>query len=489
MQPSDALVAMNNFGLDEMVRQHADRISQRTVCRLCDNTIAAVTLDLGELPPCNRYSMAAPTRDRRRLQVTECPACGLIQLADDTPVDFVRPRVPWIRYNEPGGHLGVLADWLAARMRGAGVSAFGVGPFDQPLLDALARCAIRTLLLDAPSPYSGAAGEYPYLETLQERLRPEPLGVAAEQYGTADIVLCRYLLEHSHAPVASLQGLRKLVSRDGCLVVEVPDSSKFLQRHDYSFIWEEHICYFSEGTLRALAARAEFTVDALFRYEGPLEDALVAVLRPRTAPVAQPAAAAAEQGRASPVFQAYCGAFAGIRTAWQARLNAWTAGGRKVALIGIGHQAVMFVNAMGLQRHVSLMADDDLASPVRRTNQSIPAGGPVPANFLTTYNSFTTGIDDPANFNPANLNAVYYLPTPNGRTFQNWFFSVQRNLGLNTLVEVAYNGDQSPQPADHRRLQPGYAERSRRASGRAKARTNPDLRPHHVGGHSGRQRL
>ncbi|MGB6945453.1 MAG: TonB-dependent receptor, partial [Bryobacteraceae bacterium] len=90
-------------------------------------------------------------------------------------------------------------------------------------------------------------------------------------------------------------------------------------------------------------------------------------------------------------------------------------------------------------------------------NQSIPAGGPVPANFLTTYNSFTTGIDDPANFNPANSNVVYLPPNSKWPYIQNWFFSVQRDLGLNTLVEVAYNGNHSlnlPIIADYNQATP-----------------------------------
>ena len=90
-------------------------------------------------------------------------------------------------------------------------------------------------------------------------------------------------------------------------------------------------------------------------------------------------------------------------------------------------------------------------------NQSIPAGGPVPANFLTTYNSFTTGIDDPANFNPANSNVVYLPPNSKWPYIQNWFFSVQRELGLNTLVEVAYNGNHSlnlPIIADYNQATP-----------------------------------
>ncbi|HTW63018.1 MAG TPA: TonB-dependent receptor [Bryobacteraceae bacterium] len=76
-------------------------------------------------------------------------------------------------------------------------------------------------------------------------------------------------------------------------------------------------------------------------------------------------------------------------------------------------------------------------------NQSIPAGGPVPASFLTTQNSFTTGIDNPSAFNPANSNVVYLPPNSRWPYIQNWFLSVQRELTQDTLIEVSYNGNHS----------------------------------------------
>jgi hypothetical protein len=76
-------------------------------------------------------------------------------------------------------------------------------------------------------------------------------------------------------------------------------------------------------------------------------------------------------------------------------------------------------------------------------SQSIPAGGPAPAGFLTTVNSFTAGIANPANFNPAVSN-VDYVPAHSPWPYiQNWFLSVQRELGQNTVLEVAYNGNHS----------------------------------------------
>ena len=73
--------------------------------------------------------------------------------------------------------------------------------------------------------------------------------------------------------------------------------------------------------------------------------------------------------------------------------------------------------------------------------QSIPAGGPVPSTFLTTKNSFTTGIDNPNNFNPLTSNIDYISANTRWPYIQSWFLSVQRELTRNTVIEVAYNGN------------------------------------------------
>ncbi|MBV8905361.1 MAG: TonB-dependent receptor, partial [Acidobacteriia bacterium] len=89
--------------------------------------------------------------------------------------------------------------------------------------------------------------------------------------------------------------------------------------------------------------------------------------------------------------------------------------------------------------------------------QSIPAGGAVPASFLTTRNSFTTGIDNSANFNPLTSNIDYISANTRWPYVQNWLFSVQRELFKDTVLEVAYNGNHSvrlPIIADYNQAYP-----------------------------------
>lgn len=287
------------------------------------------------------------------LAMTACPCCELVQLSRFPPGEVVRPRVPWLRYTEPEAHLDDLAERL--RIRG---TAIGLGPFDRPLLDRLAKYGADVDVVRWPDMEPRRPdGGFPYLETYQSYLCDSPLGAVARERGKADLVALRYLLEHSHDPLASLRAMRQLLRDGGRVIVEVPDSSKFLHRRDYSFIWEEHICYFAESTLRRLAARAGYDVVDFYRYEGPMEDALVAVLQPSPNAVNE----FAPQPHAVAVFDGYRDAFASVRGDYQQKLAAYAASGSRVAMFGIGHQAIMFMNALGLQSRISMLVDDDPA--------------------------------------------------------------------------------------------------------------------------------
>jgi SAM-dependent methyltransferase len=323
-------------------------------CRLCGEPLSDGGLSVQQLPVCNRFTASKERAERHDLRLDQCPRCQLIQLREALPVDAVTPRLPWIKYREPEGHLDSVVDRLLSGYCSKAATSFGVGPFDQPLLDRLAQRALSSLALETRPRQSGEG--FPYLETWQLGLNTKGLAEIAGAKGKADIVTCRYLLEHCHDPLGALQGMRQLLAVDGVLIIEVPDSTKFLAAHDYSFIWEEHISYFVEGSLRLLATRAGFEVVDLYRYPGELEDALVAVMRP-SAKLGVPDVAGLSQ---SDLFRAYVSGLQPAKHIVQSSVAA-AAGpsGDGVALFGIGHQAVMFVNLFGLSKCVAAAVDDD----------------------------------------------------------------------------------------------------------------------------------
>lgn len=328
------------------------------LCLQCQRPLSRqLTLSLGALPACNRFETQAQTASEKHLlSVAACAACSLVQLSEFPPVEFVRPRVPWIRYNEPMTHLGHVTQRLLKLLPVNAAHVVGVGPFDSPLMEQLVPHTKFRIELDIAEHMQSSARCFPYLESIQELLRPEPLFKFAAKQGKADLVSCRYLLEHSHAPIASLHGLHHLLKPDGLLLIEVPDSSKFLAACDYSFIWEEHICYFTEATFRDCASRAGYQVADFYRHEGILEDVLVFVLRSTGSPLADRPVVSkiADTGQ----FARYVSEFEQVRAQYKSALKRIQDRTGKVALFGAGHQSIMFINALGLQSHIACVVDD-----------------------------------------------------------------------------------------------------------------------------------
>jgi SAM-dependent methyltransferase len=324
-------------------------------CRLCGTKLGDEGLSLRQMPVCNRFTKGPDTVERHDLSLHQCGQCGLIQLGAPLPVEAIRPRLPWIKYREPDAHLDAFVDRLLAEHAVGAASAFGVGPFDQPLLDRLDRRGLRISALDVRPPPSARDGGYPYLETWQLGLNAKRLAGFAGVRGKADIVCCRYLLEHCHDPLDALLAMRDVLSGDGVLIVEVPDSEKFLGAGDYAFIWEEHVSYFTEPTLRLLAAKAGLEVAGFHRAPGELEDALVAVLRS-----ARSAEHAANQASSPDIFRRYIANLVPSRNAVQSWAGeAAGPAGDGLALFGIGHQAVMFAHALGVADRIAVAVDDD----------------------------------------------------------------------------------------------------------------------------------
>jgi hypothetical protein len=73
-------------------------------------------------------------------------------------------------------------------------------------------------------------------------------------------------------------------------------------------------------------------------------------------------------------------------------------------------------------------------------NQSIPAGGAVPAGFITMQAGFPASLDSPASFNPINANLSYIPRDTRWPYVQNWFASLQRELVKHWVLEIGYSG-------------------------------------------------
>ena len=326
----------------------------KIACRVCGSDFFNSTISLELLPICNQFSTNEhETINFHPLTLTACNDCGVIQLISFASRELVVPRVCWIKYNEPVEHLRRFVETI---YKNSCVSTvLGLGPFDQPLLEIMAEYGSEIQIANLIPPQNKDSMYFPYLETIQHIITTEPL---VEIYGKSDYVVCRFIIEHCHDPLKALKNLRQLINDKGFLIIEVPDSTKFLVNKDYSFIWEEHILYFTESSIRNFIEASDFEIELFFKNPGQLEDNIILLLKPKseqskTISLTKPSAIELN------LFAGYCDSFNTIKNSYVYKLSKITASGGTIALFGAGHQAIMFLNAFCLQRFISKIIDDD----------------------------------------------------------------------------------------------------------------------------------
>lgn len=328
-----------------------------TQCISCSTTSVNLLLDFDQQPPSNRFFQEGePQSQTHSLALGQCAACGLVQLVNPMSEDMVRSHHAWISYNEPEGHLDQMVDDLI-RMTGLNPDARIVGlsyKDDTTLARFNRRGFANTYRYDMEQDL-GIADPLAGLETIQCATTAERADALAKKHGQAELLLVRHLLEHAHGQKRFLDALGRLVKPTGSLVFEMPESKKFLAACDYSFVWEEHIAYFTIETLRRLMQHARFDPWALMTYEYPLEDSLVAVVRPVSSgknadePGAEEIALGDQYGKH----------FAQARERTRADLSRLKNEGKRVAVFGAGHLAAKFLNLFDLQDLVYCVIDDN----------------------------------------------------------------------------------------------------------------------------------
>ncbi len=328
-------------------------------CRLCRQPAVEDLLDFGPQPISNRYLVSADEPEyRHRLALGVCRRCGLVQLIDPAPAAELAPRVDWITYNEPEGHLDSLADIIAGLPGLTPDSVFvGVSGKDESTLRRLqARGFSRTWQID-PAADLGIPQVNPGVEAIQARLNAEVARGLVKTRGRADVVLARHILEHAHDLHGFLGGLRGLLQPAGFVVFEMPDARRALEKRDYSTVWEEHLCYFTPETLLHSLRFTNLSLGHFDIFPYALENSLVAIVQPASKRPVFPSGAALrpELERAFTFAQAY-----GPERDRHGRFCREQCCRRgPIAVFGAGHLACAFVNLLGLSEHIDFVVDDN----------------------------------------------------------------------------------------------------------------------------------
>lgn len=324
-------------------------------CRSCAGASFSGGLDLGPQPIANRFKTAANTPEPRYpLHLVQCEDCGLVQLEKSFPAPELCPRFDWIKYREREDHLDeALLTFLPLLRADPTLRVMmGISDYDLPLLQRIgAGLGISTGRISARDDLDIVQAVYGS-ETLQVQLTPERGRRIASRRGPSQLLVSRYLLEHAERPRDMLTCFREILSESGWLLLEVPDAAQPLEQFDYPMIWEEHVTYFTETTIRSLLHRAGFSVAAVYQAPSKFEKSMLILARRDDNP---PPAPLFEIDR----FRHFVSSFVVLQNRFEKFCSSKKSRGFTLALLGAGHFACAFANYFRLIPYLSFVADDD----------------------------------------------------------------------------------------------------------------------------------
>jgi hypothetical protein len=329
----------------------------RQVCKGCGEQDVISLLDLGDQPMCNRFLEAVDEVEfRHRLILGRCTGCGLVQLLNPAAFEVLQPRFEWIKYNEPGKHSSHLADFIWALPGVDGTAtACGISVYDEPLLVELMNRGIGRSISIEPQRHLRLDDNNLGVETIQNALNPNSAREIVKQEGRSDLVIASFILEHAHDPSEFLSALRNLIAPGGYVIVTVPDCQRSFEALDYSVLWEDHVMYFTADTLQGMMKKHGFTSVGFHRFPYRMADCLVGVWRISNLNEEMAETSDFADGNAIMVNR-FATEFDRRRQVIQRDLAKRRG---KVAVIGGGHMASMFINLLELADIIEFVVDDD----------------------------------------------------------------------------------------------------------------------------------
>ncbi len=230
---------------------------KRQTCRICGGDHLDMFLSLGNQPLANSF---LKTKDefiseaRYPLNVYFCKKCGLVQL-----LDVIDPEVLFRQYIYISGTSATIAEhnlkyaYFVTNFLNLNSSdlVIEIASNDGSLLRCFRDYNIRVLGVEPATNIAEIAKGFG-IETINRFFNSKTAADILTDYGLARAVIGNNVLAHIDDPRDFLLGCKKLLARDGLIVIEVPYLRDLLEQVEYDTIYHEHLCYFSVSSLMKL---------------------------------------------------------------------------------------------------------------------------------------------------------------------------------------------------------------------------------------------
>lgn len=236
------------------------RFREHTTCRVCNHSLGAPYLDLGEQPLANALRDPEDTTPEFKvpLAVACCPDCGLSQLTV-----VVDPEVLYTGYRFRSGESELWkhhCNELAGRCTYEALGGPGLGVVldiacnDGTLLNAFEGYGWQTIGVD-PAPTDDRCLKGFWDEVMAGRV--------LDLYGPVDLVIAQNVLGHVDDPVSFLKAAESVLKPNGKIVVEVPDLTEMVRTCSFDTIYHEHLSYWNAATMSVAVEAAGLNIQGI----------------------------------------------------------------------------------------------------------------------------------------------------------------------------------------------------------------------------------
>lgn len=224
-----------------------------TSCRICNSSIAPF-MSFGRMPLGNGFLTRAEfdTEYFFELKVGMCESCGMVQLLEQPPPErmfhknYAFASSTSKRMAEHFGRLAdrVMREYLVDRVR----FVVEIGCNDGVMLQHFARVGVPHLGIEPAENVARAAtakGVRVRVAFFDDQLARE----LVKEHGAADAVVATNVMCHIADLHPVVTGIKALLKPEGVLVFEDPYLGDVVEKTAYDQIYDEHVFYFSVGSL------------------------------------------------------------------------------------------------------------------------------------------------------------------------------------------------------------------------------------------------
>ncbi|MFA6189466.1 MAG: class I SAM-dependent methyltransferase [Sulfuricurvum sp.] len=229
-------------------------------CRLCGEKNVQLLINFGEQPIVHNLKKTVDEISKKySFKLGHCTNCDLLQL-----IDCIDPNILYENYftlsswkNQPHvERLITVMEDITGIQKDSNILEIGCN--DGSFLQKLNELNYKKLFGIEPTndAYNAAITKLP---NIHHGFFGKDTAQTLYKKNFFDVVVTRQVLEHITDLEDFLQGINLILSDEGHLIIEVPDSNWNLEHLDYA-LWEEHVNYFTKSTLEKLLALHGFSI-------------------------------------------------------------------------------------------------------------------------------------------------------------------------------------------------------------------------------------